>query len=468
MKIFETEIKEIATNQYYRSDYKYVSEIRKHKKEYKELGEIFDIINGISLEKEYSSDKTNIGFIKIGDLNKDGINYDNVSYINEEANIPKEKILRKNDIVLATIGSVGKVGFFDDINETMKYTTSNNTVILRLKDEKKDNAIFYAKLFQTQYYRVYFSNVSSIKEQPNLQPYDLYHIKIPEVSLSQQNNIIKKINEFEKNNLVKIPKVLSDYEIINEIMIKEFDIQIETLEKEINSKTFVANINDLCNGNVGLRCSYRWNKLEELQEIMYKNIDCLEKLGEHIISTQNGWSPLCNDEVQENKVIGIDAINADTKLDLNNIKYTNETKKNIEKYYIKNGELFLSRGNTVDLVGMASIAEIKDEKIIYPDLMIKVSLDNNINKKYVAYIINSIIGRTYFKYVSKGKNISMVKISSNEINDFLMPIPKIDLQNKIVMEIDKKILEMEKNKNVLEKIMLQEEKILTNELEIFL
>ncbi|OLS02429.1 restriction endonuclease subunit S domain-containing protein [Tissierella creatinophila] len=76
---------------------------------------------------------------------------------------------------------------------------------------------------------------------------------------------------------------------------------------------------------------------------------------------------------------------------------------------------------------------------IYPDLMIRVDTDDRINNEYLAYIVNSVIGRMYFKYVSKGKNQSMVKISNIEISDFLLPVPPIDRQIEIVNKIKESI-----------------------------
>ena len=98
-----------------------------------------------------------------------------------------------------------------------------------------------------------------------------------------------------------------------------------------------------------------------------------------------------------------------------------QTRSNIESYFAQDNDLFVSRGNTVDLVALASVIEnLPDEKdIIFPDLFIRLDVDEEkINKKYLVYLFNSIIGRYYFKYSAKGKNQTMVKISSDEINGF--------------------------------------------------
>jgi type I restriction enzyme, S subunit len=61
------------------------------------------------------------------------------------------------------------------------------------------------------------------------------------------------------------------------------------------------------------------------------------------------------------------------------------------------------------------------------------------HKEYVAYLFNSFFGRLYFKYVAKGKNQTMVKISSVELLNFRVPLPNKDLQTEIVEKIKTQI-----------------------------
>lgn len=91
---------------------------------------------------------------------------------------------------------------------------------------------------------------------------------------------------------------------------------------------------------------------------------------------------------------------------------------------------------------MAAVAHIADEETpdtVYPDLMIKVEFDGEIDKQYMAYIFNSFISRYYFKYSTKGKNQTMVKVSLQELSDFIVPLPDIHTQHRIVEEIQAEI-----------------------------
>ena len=93
------------------------------------------------------------------------------------------------------------------------------------------------------------------------------------------------------------------------------------------------------------------------------------------------------------------------------------------------------------MVALASIAEVDDDDpvTIFPDLMIRLTLSDQINKRYLAYAINSFIGRLYFKYVTKGKNQTMVKVSPKELEEFMLPVPSLEIQREIVEKINAEI-----------------------------
>jgi type I restriction enzyme S subunit len=187
---------------------------------------------------------------------------------------------------------------------------------------------------------------------------------------------------------------------------------------------------------------------------MYENITCIKKLGDYIISTKNGWSPSCRESDSLNLVLGVSCISKYGVINYDDIKISDQTRTNIETYFAQENDLFVSRGNTTDLVALASVVEdLLDEKnIIFPDLFIRIDVDEKrISKKYLAYLFNSIIGRYYFKYSAKGKNQTMVKISSDEINGFFLPVPSLVIQQQIINEIKTELDAQEKIKIKIQK-----------------
>ena len=199
---------------------------------------------------------------------------------------------------------------------------------------------------------------------------------------------------------------------------------------------------------------------------MYENNPHIKKLGKYIISTKNGWSPSCRESDSLHYVFGVNSISKNGIINYEDFKISDETRVNIQNYYAKEGDLFVSRGNTVDLVALASVAKNIDDvekDIIFPDLFIKLEVNEvELDKNYLAYLFNSIFGRLYFKYSAKGKNQTMVKISSDELNAFYLPMPPIKMQQKIVDTIKSELDAQEKIKADIEKVRSKIDEIIIN------
>ena len=450
MRVQQCDLETISRHQFLRDDCKYwrtVSDI--HFKQWVYLKEIFDVIKGSVQTENYVNGVTSIPYVRIGDISyKYGISTANMICLDEESIISNEKVLRNNDIVLATIGAtVGKAGVAAPVEGG---TFSNNTVVLRPK-ENTLNVLFYEKLFQTDYFISYVFGVVSQKAQPNLQEYDLKHIKIPIIPSITANHALQQIAPIAENiaKLKKQKRTIGD--IINSVFADYFMLSLNIFYTIENSKRINLNSAMSANRNSTLRFSYRWYKGQEIQNHLISAVDCCKPLGKYLCDTQNGWSPECYDSPSDYQVLGIDSITKSGKISFENVKYSDADNNNFDDYIVKNGDFFVSRGNTTDLVALASIAEVDEDDpvTIFPDLMIRLTLSDQINKRYLAYVINSFIGRLYFKYVTKGKNQTMVKVSPKELREFMLPVPSLEIQREIVEKIDE---ELEKQQKIEEQI----------------
>ena len=176
---------------------------------------------------------------------------------------------------------------------------------------------------------------------------------------------------------------------------------------------------------------------------LFANVSEFAYLGDllHNPGTKNGWSPKCDDFDGAYKVLGLDSLTKAGSLSFANPKYTNESRRNGGDFIVEEGDFFISRGNTADLVALASVAgNMQDEDYIYPDLLIKLYVDTQkVDKDYLAFVFNSIFGRLYFKYAAKGKQSTMVKVSSEEVRRFLIPMVSLEKQKSLVTEIKRSL-----------------------------
>jgi type I restriction enzyme S subunit len=324
-------------------------------------------------------------------------------------------------------------------------------------DKSKINPKFLYYLLVTNKILKVFSYLESGKTHRRVQPIDILKIKIPNIPLNIQNNIVDKIKPLEDEIKNLKSKKQKHLEIINEVFSNYFDIDLKEIKKLEDIKQFNLPLISVTSKNSTLRASYKWHKLETIQSYIYKDIDCIYKLDKFIINMNNGWSPESSEIEEGTAILGQEHIQKDGKISLNASKFTTKTKNNIENFYIKQNDFFVSRGNTIELVALASVViDEVEEDILYPDLYIRVDFDKNfVNKEYMASLFNSFIGRIYFKHVAKGKNQTMVKVSSKELYDFYLPLPSLDIQEEIVKDIKNKIEEQDNIDKEIEKKQLE-------------
>lgn len=108
------------------------------------------------------------------------------------------------------------------------------------------------------------------------------------------------------------------------------------------------------------------------------------------------------------------------------------------QFSIYEGDVFVSRANTIELVGLSAVAECgPHERLIYPDLLIKLTADRtNILPRYLAYALRSAGARRQIKDRALGSSQTMVKISGERLREVTIPVPSIIEQQQIVARLD--------------------------------
>ncbi len=374
----------------------------------------------------------------------------------------KKGKVRKNDILICKDGALtGKVCYVDLRFPVQEVMVNEHVYILRTKPKISNQKFFFYMIYSTIVQRQIKDLAYRKKGQPGLNAEHIKQIKVPHIPKPVQDQIIAEIEPIEKK-ITKLKATTKEpQEAINKVFAREFGFDLNRIYSfEKIRHLYISS--DFCYRNEDMRSSYRWHKLKELQTILYDKNPYIHKLGKFILSTKNGWSPNCTEIDSRYAVFGVDALSEDIIIQYDNLKYTNETKKNINDFFVKKGDFFVSRGNTTDLVGLASIVNYLEtgKDIIFPDLLIRITFDDHaINNNYMAYLFNSIVGRLYFKYSAKGKNQTMVKISSSELTNFYLPIPSLKKQGMIVEEIK---IELDKQEEI--KLSIDEERNKISEL----
>ncbi len=423
-----------------RFDFKYLNYKLKKRKTFKSI-KVKEVIDSYFKGFAFKGrDFSNSGYAYIlkGDLFNDdfSVNFNKIQFLDKKTYLKYKRFnISKDDIIVSLVGSIGKIVIIDnDYNMLL----NQNNISLQINQSIYNNQ-FFAYILKKEILDL-VKNIYASSGYSFLSIEDLFNLEIPDISLDIQNKIVEKIRPLEEEIKDLKSKKQEHLEIINEVFANYFNINLDETKKLENIKQFNLPFKLIGLKNSSLRTSYKWHKLETIQSYIYKDIDCIQKLDRFIINMNNGWSPQSSEVEEGTAILGQEHIQKNGIISLTASKFTTKTKNNIENFYIKQNDFFVSRGNTVELVALASVVTDEvEENILYPDLYIRIDFNELVNKQYMAFLFNSFIGRIYFKHVAKGKNQTMVKVSAKELYDFYVPLPSLDIQEQIVKDVQVKI-----------------------------
>lgn len=161
------------------------------------------------------------------------------------------------------------------------------------------------------------------------------------------------------------------------------------------------------------------------------------QLRESVRDTKNGWSPKCLGG--STRVLSLACLKNGV-IDLDEVKLTDETRPDIDRFFVKEGDFFYSRGNTPELVALAGIARQVKERVVFPDLLTRVRFDETlILPAYAVWLFNSHFGRAYFGAVPPGASPTMVKVSQDYMEAFLVPLMgDLTRQREIISQVQER------------------------------
>lgn len=102
---------------------------------------------------------------------------------------------------------------------------------------------------------------------------------------------------------------------------------------------------------------------------------------------------------------------------------------------LKDGDFLLSRANTPALVGLCGIYKDVGEDVIYPDLMMKLSLKDSLSPDFLELYLLSEATRIRITAQAVGTSQSMVKLNSTAVKKFDIACPPYEEQVLLVSKM---------------------------------
>jgi type I restriction enzyme S subunit len=105
-------------------------------------------------------------------------------------------------------------------------------------------------------------------------------------------------------------------------------------------------------------------------------------------------------------------------------------------FWLSEGDLLFQRGNTPEYVGMAAVYEGPPHTFLFPDLIIKVRVSDDVDLSYVHLASISPSGRRYLTENASGAQATMPKINQTTLLSLPIPLPPLAEQQRIVAKVD--------------------------------
>jgi restriction endonuclease S subunit len=320
--------------------------------------------------------------------------------------------------------NVGSIGL--KTNQHLNEYISPAYVVFSCKEELLPDFLY--KLFKTKTFNDIINDNTTGSVRQNLKFETLSLIKIPLPSISEQKRLIR-----EYNAKIKIAQEQEKEALGIELGIENYLYEILELQKNEQNKNYerlgVVNFKTLARWSVEYISKH--NSIATLLNGKYKAV-CL---GDFLDSFQYGLS-----EKSSSAPIGIPMLRMNniynSEVMVKDLKYIQIDDNTKEKYLLHKGDLLFNRTNSKELVGKTAVFYEGDD-YTFASYIIRVKLNpQKANVDYINYLFNSRILQFQKDMISR-KILGQANINSQEMQEFLFPLPPLPIQNEIAGTIKK-------------------------------
>ncbi|BAY65217.1 restriction modification system DNA specificity domain protein [Calothrix brevissima NIES-22] len=148
-------------------------------------------------------------------------------------------------------------------------------------------------------------------------------------------------------------------------------------------------------------------------------------------SIQNGYSPVCPNEVTGHWILSLGAVSPDG-FNPTCIKPAPINDPKVFEFTLEPGDFLISRSNTRERVGFSALFRGEIENCSYPDLLMRFRINQNIIlDNFLEIYLSSSNALGYLQNAAAGTSGSMVKITKSVVEKLQVIVPPILEQQQI-------------------------------------
>ena len=104
--------------------------------------------------------------------------------------------------------------------------------------------------------------------------------------------------------------------------------------------------------------------------------------------------------------------------------------------WLRDGDILVQRGNTIEYVGIAAVYRGEPLKYIYPDLMMRLRVSSAVDVGFIHLAMSEQAARDFLRARASGTSGSMPKINQTTLKALPLPIPPLGEQRRIVAKVN--------------------------------
>jgi len=257
---------------------------------------------------------------------------------------------------------------------------------------------------------------------------DFLNFKLPIPLLSIQKKISQRYENTIKEAEVLEQRIVLLKKKVSNFLLKELKLKIPN---QIITKKYQLQFIDF---NITNRWGVDYLTSQNSAFFINEGKYPVKKVADFLESFQYGLS-----EKSSKEPIGVPMLRMNNifegNLKLNKLKYLSKlndaTRK---KFKLDKGDLLFNRTNSKELVGKTAVFN-EDDEFTFASYLIRLKLNNNmVDTEYINYLFNSKISRFQIDLISR-KVLGQANINSQELKEFIFPIPPLQKQKLIVKTI---------------------------------
>ena len=163
----------------------------------------------------------------------------------------------------------------------------------------------------------------------------------------------------------------------------------------------------------------------------------IQPLGEHLLGTMSGY---CIKPVQmqtPHKMLKLNALTP-AGLDVRESKFVKVSDRIEQRFHIRRGDLLICRSvGSHEHVAKCALVEEDRPDLLFPDIIIRARFAETVLPEFAREVIQTALGRSHFQSNARTA-VGMWKIGAEDIRDFPIPVPPLEVQRKIVGMVNEK------------------------------